>query len=200
MKEKHAVSKSVANSFAPFGNHIMSRIGKLPVAIPAKVKCSVEGDTVSVEGPKGKVSQSFGNSVSIAIKDDHIEVNPANQSRHAEAMHGTVRSIINGMVKGVVDGYKMNLEISGVGFKAALQGSVLDLALGYSHPVRVDVPAGVTVTVADGTKIEITGASKQAVGQLAARIKQFYPVEPYKGKGVRIVGQHVRRKEGKKTA
>lgn len=178
----------------------MSRTGKLPVAIPEKVQASVDGTTVSVEGPKGKLTQTFNNSVKIQLKDAQIFVEPVGDSRLAKAMYGTARSIIANMVEGVVTGYSKDLEIHGVGFKAAVKGSVIDLALGYSHPIEHAIPQGVTVTVTDNTKIKVEGADKQAVGQLAASIKSYYPVEPYKGKGVRIVGEYVRRKEGKKTA
>ncbi len=178
----------------------MSRIGKLPVSIPDKVKVSVDGNTVSVEGPKGKLTKDFDRSVSIAMEDNQIQVAPANNSRLAKAMYGTARSIINNMVLGCEKGYEKNLEIHGVGFRAALQGNLLDLALGYSHPIKYKVPEGINITIAENTKIKVEGADKQMVGQVAASIKSYYPVEPYKGKGVRIVGEFVRRKEGKKTA
>lgn len=178
----------------------MSRIGKLPVAIPDKVKAEITDNTVKVEGPKGSLSQTFDSSVKIEFADGEIRVSPVDESRRARAMYGTARSIIANMVDGVVDGYSKKLEIEGVGFRAAVKGAVLDLSLGYSHPINFPIPEGVTVTVADNTKITVEGADKQAVGACAARIKSFYPAEPYKGKGVRIAGEFVRRKEGKKTA
>ena len=178
----------------------MSRIGKLPVPILDKAKVSVEGQTVSVEGPKGKLEKTFDSAVKIEITDNSVCVSPADESRHARAMYGTARSIINNMVTGVVEGYSKKLEIKGVGFRAALVGNKLDLALGYSHPCIVDVPAGITVTVKENTKLTVEGADKEAVGQVTAKIYAFYPAEPYKGKGVHIVGQYVRRKEGKKSA
>ncbi len=178
----------------------MSRIGKLPVAIPPKVKVAVKDNTITVEGPKGKLVKSFDRAVKVAADDTAITVAPAAESRLAKAMYGTARSIIAGMVAGVVSGYEKNLEIQGVGFKATVKGKVLDLALGYSHPINYNIPEGITVTVAENTKVKIQGADKHMVGQVAADIKHFYPVEPYKGKGVRIVGEPVRRKEGKKTA
>ena len=176
----------------------MSRIGKLPIVIPEKVKCTIDGNTVTVEGPKGKITKSFHDSVEIVQNDGQIEVKPRNSSRLAKAMYGTTRSIINGMVIGVVDGYTKNLEISGVGFKADLKSDYIDLSLGYSHPIHHKIPEDVKVTIDGGTKIKIEGIDKQVVGQLAAACKQYYPMEPYKGKGVRIVGEYVRRKEGKK--
>ncbi len=182
----------------------MSRIGKQPVPIPDKVKVDIKDTTVSVEGPKGKVSKTFAPVVSITQAGKTITVAPtADTSRFAKAMYGTARSIIAGMVKGVSEGYKKELEIQGVGFKANLKGDKLDLALGYSHPILFDVPAGIKITVVDGTKLAIEGADKQLVGQVTAEIRAYYPPEPYKGKGVRIVGEHaerVRRKEGKTVA
>lgn len=178
----------------------MSRIGKLPVAIPAGVKVSTSGQTVNVEGPKGKLSKTFDSVVEVKVDGAKVLVTPKAESRFAGAMHGTARAIINKMVKGVTEGYKKNLSIEGVGFKAAVNGDVVDLSLGYSHPVFVKIPAGIKVVVNEGTKIEVSGADAQVVGQVAAQIYQFYPVEPYKGKGVRVDGQYVRRKEGKKTA
>lgn len=178
----------------------MSRIGKLPIPIPAKVKVSTTDLTVDVEGPRGRLSKSFAGPVTIAVEDGAVIVRPAAETRIARAMHGTVRSIVAGMVKGVVDGYSENLEIQGTGFKATLQGNQLTLALGYSHPIHYSVPEGITVTVADGgTKLKVEGVDKQMVGQVTADIFKYYPVEPYKGKGVRIAGRHVRRKEGKKA-
>jgi len=178
----------------------MSRIGKLPVVIPAGVKVSTAGQTVNVEGPKGKLSKAFDPVVEVKVDGASVLVTPKSDTRFANAMHGTARAIINKMVKGVTVGYAKKLTIEGVGFKAAVKGDVIDLALGYSHPVFVKIPAGIKVVVNEGTKIEITGSDDQVVGQVAAAIYQFYPVEPYKGKGVRVDGQFVRRKEGKKTA
>lgn len=179
----------------------MSRIGKIPVHIPAGVKVSVNGSTVNVEGAKGKLSKTFdGSAVKISVEDDRLHVVPVGNSRFAGAMHGTTRAIINNMVKGVTEGYKKQLEIQGVGFRATLSGNKLDLALGYSHPVIYTVPDGIKIAITDGVKLDVSGADKHMVGQVAADIKAFKPVEPYKGKGVRIVGQYVHRKEGKKTA
>ena len=179
----------------------MSRIGKLPVEIPEKVEVKVEnGATIQVKGPKGALTRSFDPKVvSVEVKDGSVVVAPVGETRHARAMYGTVRSIINGMVEGVTKGFEKNLTINGVGFKATLQGKVLDLALGYSHPIKHPIPDGLTITVQDQTKIKVEGYDKQAVGQFAAQVKKYYPVEPYKGKGVTIDGEYVRRKEGKKA-
>jgi large subunit ribosomal protein L6 len=181
----------------------MSRIGKQPVQIPDKVNVDIQGSKVLVEGPKGKVSKTFADVVKFEKKDGKIVVIPTEQTRFANAMYGTARSVIAGMVKGVTVGYAKELEIQGVGFKAALKGKQLDLSLGYSHQILHDIPEGIKVTVTDGTKLKIEGADKQLVGQVTAEVRAYYPPEPYKGKGVRIVGEHaerVRRKEGKTVA
>jgi large subunit ribosomal protein L6 len=178
----------------------MSRIGKLPVTIPAKVKVDVKNTTVSVEGPKGKVSHTFAPVVTITSDSKTVTVKPTDDSRFSRAMYGTVRSVIAGMVQGASEGFVKDLEIQGVGFKAALKGKQLDLALGYSHPIIFDIPEGIKITVVDGTKVKVEGANKQLVGMVTSQIRSFYPPEPYKGKGVRIVGERVRRKEGKTVA
>lgn len=181
----------------------MSRIGKQPVSIPDKVKVEVKDQTIHVEGPKGKMSKTFADVVQITVADNKIRVEPLDESRFARAMFGTARSVIAGMVKGVTVGYAKELEIQGVGFKAALKGNQLDLALGYSHPILYTIPAGIKVTVTDQTKLRVEGVDKQLVGEVTANIRSYYPPEPYKGKGVRIVGEYaerVRRKEGKTVA
>ena len=181
----------------------MSRIGKQPVLIPDKVKVTVTDGTVLVEGPKGKVQKTFASAVKVTVGDKQVTFAPTEQTRFAAAMYGTARSVVAGMVKGVSEGYLKELEIQGVGFKANLKGSVLDLALGYSHPILMDIPAGIKVTVTDQTKLKIEGVDKQLVGQVTSEIRAYYPPEPYKGKGVRLVGEHaerVRRKEGKTVA
>ena len=178
----------------------MSRIGKQPVSIPDKVKVTVSGESVLVEGPKGKVQKSFAPVVKVTVADKKVTFAPTDESRFAKAMYGTARSVVAGMVKGVTDGYSKDLEIQGVGFKAAMKGKQLDLALGYSHPILMDIPEGIKITIVDGTKLKVEGADKQLVGAITAEIRGYYPPEPYKGKGVRIVGERVRRKEGKTVA
>jgi len=178
----------------------MSRIGKQPVPIPEKVKVDVKDMTVHVEGPRGKVQKTFAPVVTIKIADKKVVVAPIGETRFANAMYGTARSIIASMVKGVTVGFSKELEIQGVGFKAALKGKQLDLSLGYSHPVLMDVPEGIKITVTEGTRLKVEGCDKQLVGAITAEIRSFYPPEPYKGKGVRIVGERVRRKEGKTVA
>ncbi len=178
----------------------MSRIGKVPVPIPDKVKVDIKGHTVFVEGPKGKVSKTFADVVTLTMADKKVTVAPVDDSRFSRAMYGTARSVIAGMVKGASEGFVKELEIQGVGFKANLKGKQLDLALGYSHPILFDIPEGIKITVTDQTKLKIEGADKQLVGKVTAEIRSYYPPEPYKGKGVRIVGERVRRKEGKTVA
>lgn len=178
----------------------MSRIGKLPVPILDQANVSVDGQTVRVDGPKGKLEQTFDRAVKIEIVDNEVRLSPVDESRHANAMYGTARSIINNMVIGVVEGFQKQIEIKGVGFRAAMKGKVLDVALGKSHPCEIEIPEGITVTIKENTKLTIEGADKQMVGEITASIYAFYPAEPYKGKGVHIVGQFVRRKEGKKSA
>ena len=178
----------------------MSRIGKQPVPIPDKVKVDIKGMTVSVEGPKGKVSKTFADVVTLTMADKKVTVAPVDDSRFSRAMYGTARSVIAGMVKGASEGFVKELEIQGVGFKANLKGKILDLALGYSHAILFDIPEGIKITVTDQTKLKVEGADKQLVGKVTAEIRSFYPPEPYKGKGVRIVGERVRRKEGKTVA
>ena len=178
----------------------MSRIGRSPVPIPEKVKVSLNGSEISVEGPKGRLDKRFAPVVTIEEKDGQILVKAVNTTRFADAMTGTARSIINGMVEGVTKGFSKELEIHGVGFRATLNEDILDLSLGYSHPINYPVTEGITVTVTDNTKLKIAGIDKQMVGAVTADIRHFYPPEPYKGKGVRIVGERVRRKEGKTVA
>ncbi len=178
----------------------MSRKGKLPVVIGDKVKVQLDGNCVTVVGPKGQIKKSFDRSVNFELSDGTLKVHPADTSRLAKAMYGTARAIVANMVQGVKELFFKDLEIQGVGFKANLNGRTLELALGYSHPIRYALPEGITVTIKDNTKLHVEGVDKYLVGQVTADIKQYYPVEPYKGKGVRILGDYVRRKEGKKTA
>lgn len=178
----------------------MSRIGKLPVEIPSGVTITVENNTVSVKGPKGELTQRVSPFISVNIEDKIISVSQLESTRDAKAIYGTTRSLIANMVQGVSANFSKDLLIEGVGFRATVKGKVIDLELGYSHPIEHPIPDGVAVTVADNVKIHVEGPDKQKVGQLAAEIKNYYPVEPYKGKGVRIVGEYVRRKEGKKSA
>ena len=178
----------------------MSRIGKLPVEIPSGVSVSLDNGIISVKGPNGELSQHISPLVSVKVDEQTISVSQVEESREAKAIYGTTRSIIANMVKGVTENFSKNLLIEGVGFRATVKGKIIDLELGYSHPIEHPIPEGVLVNVSDNVKIKVEGPDKQKVGQLAAEIKSYYPVEPYKGKGVRIVGEYVRRKEGKKSA
>src|SRR6266702_4594393 len=175
----------------------MSRIGKQPIAIPPKVKVEVKGQQVSVEGPKGKLNWELPRRTSLRVDKDKVLVSRQGDDAQARALHGLSRALVNNMVKGVSEGFVKKLEIQGVGFKAAVQGKVVNMTLGYSHPINYPIPDQIKVTVEENTKLSIEGASKQVVGQVAAELRGFYPPEPYKGKGVRYAGEHVQRKEGK---
>ena len=173
----------------------MSRIGKKAIAIPAGVKVAVSGNTVTVEG-KAKLSLNLPPYVEVEVADNKVVVKQAGEAREAGAMHGLARSLINNMVIGVTAGFKKELQIVGVGYKAALQGSKLNLSLGYSHPINYQIPEGVKVTLNEN-KIIVEGADKQLVGETAAEIRRFRPPEPYKGKGIRYVDERIVLKEGK---
>src|SRR5438046_265153 len=175
----------------------MSRIGKQPITIPKKLKVEVKGQKVIVEGPKGKLDFDLPRRTAAKIDGKNILVTRQGDDAEAKALHGLSRSIVNNMVKGVSEGFVKKLEIQGVGFKAAVQGTNVNLNLGYSHPLNYPIPAQIKVTVEENTKITIEGPDKQVVGQVAAEIRAYYPPEPYKGKGVRYVGEKVERKEGK---
>jgi large subunit ribosomal protein L6 len=176
----------------------MSRIGKQAISIPPKVNVSVAiGGSVTIEGPKGKLEWTLPQPITAKVEGDKLTVARTNEDRQQRALHGLSRSLLANMVEGVTVGFKRDMEIHGVGFKAALQGQQLNLSLGKSHPILFDIPNGVKVTVTDNTKITVEGIDKQAVGQCAADIRAYYPPEPYKGKGVRFVGEQIRRKEGK---
>jgi len=175
----------------------MSRIGKQPIAIPPKVKVEVKGQQVAVEGPKGKLNWELPRRTSLKVDNGKVVVSRQGDDAQAKALHGLSRALVNNMVRGVSEGFVKKLEIQGVGFKAAVQGKNVNLNLGYSHPIHYPIPDQIKVTVEENTKLTIEGPSKELVGQVAAEIRSFYPPEPYKGKGVRYVGEHVQRKEGK---
>ncbi len=175
----------------------MSRVGLKPITLPEKVAVKVDGNVVNVEGPKGKLDFSVPAGISLTSEDGTVVVSRASEQREHRALHGTVRSIVNNMITGVSEGFTKDLEIHGVGLRAAVKGSDLDLSLGRSHPLLHPIPSGLTVTVNENTRIKVEGIDKQLVGQFAAEVRSFYKPEPYKGKGVRYVGEKVRRKEGK---
>lgn len=175
----------------------MSRIGKQPIVIPAKVKVEVKGQKVLVEGPKGKLNWELPKRTSLKIEGGNIVVSRDGEDAEAKALHGLSRALLNNMVKGVADGFVKKLEIQGVGFKAAVVGKVVNLSLGYSHPINYTIPDQIKVTVEENTKVTIEGPDKHIVGKVASELRAYYPPEPYKGKGVRYAGEHVQRKEGK---
>ena len=176
----------------------MSRIGNKAVEIPAKVKVNIDGSgKVAVEGPKGKLDWTLPKSIKANVAGNQVSFVRDAETRSVKALHGLSRALINNMVVGVSEGFSKKLEIEGVGFKAAVQGSNLNLSLGFSHPILFPIPKDIKITVTESTKISIEGADKKTVGQVAADIRGYYPPEPYKGKGVRYAGEQVRRKEGK---
>ena len=176
----------------------MSRIGNKKITLPAKVKVSVsDSGAVSVEGPKGKLAWTLPTPITAVVEGSEVTLTRKGDSRPVKALHGLSRALVANMVTGVHDGFKRELEIHGVGFKAIVQGANLNLSLGKSHPIIFAIPAEIKITVADNTKITIDGIDNHLVGQCAADIRAFYPPEPYKGKGVRFVGEKLRRKEGK---
>jgi len=178
----------------------MSRIGRKPVPVPAGVTVTVQGSKVAAKGPKGELSLTLPSFLQAKIKDNHLELACVQEDKQSQATYGTLRSHLANMVKGVKDGYSKDLEIQGVGFKAALQGKKLVLTLGFSHPIEYMVPDGITIKVTENTAISVSGTDKHMVGQVSARIKAFCPPEPYKGKGIRFKGEYVRRKVGKTVA
>ena len=175
----------------------MSRVGLKPIPLPDKVTVKVDGVQVSVEGPKGTLSLELPEGITVEPEESQIVVRRASEHRRQRSLHGTFRSLIANMITGVSQGFSKELEIQGVGFRAAVKGKELDIALGRSHPILHPIPDGITVTVTNNTKIRVEGIDKQAVGQFAAEVRSYHPPEPYKGKGVRYVGEYVRRKEGK---
>src|SRR5215470_2426069 len=176
----------------------MSRIGNKPVEIPEKVKVNIGNDgAVSVEGPRGTLNWKLPRGIKASLQANRVSLVRETEARSAKALHGLSRSLVHNMVHGVSEGFTKQLEIEGVGFKAAVQGSILNLSLGFSHPVPFSIPKNIKITVADNTKIKVEGVDKKLVGQVAADIRRFYPPEPYKGKGVRYAGEQIRRKEGK---
>ena len=176
----------------------MSRIGKKAVPIPSGVTANVEGQIVKIKGPKGAMQVVLPDDVSVVMDKGEVKVDPRNDGKRARSMWGTSRTLVNNLVTGVTKGYEKKLEITGVGYRAALQGKNLQIALGYSHDVIYPIPEGISITAPKPTEILVAGIDKQKVGQVAAEIRAFRPPEPYKGKGVRYAGEYIFRKEGKK--
>jgi len=175
----------------------MSRIGKVPVKLPKGVKVSFANDTMTVEGPKGKLTQKYHPVITFENKGEEIIVNRANEEKQVKAFHGLYRNLLNNMVKGVSEGFSKTLVITGVGYRAEVQGKMLVMNLGFSTDVYVGIPAGLNIVAEGGTKVVISGIDKQRVGELAAQIRKLRPPEPYKGKGIRYEDEHIRRKVGK---
>ena len=176
----------------------MSRIGKKAIALPAGVNITLSGQDVSVKGPKGSLAWKVVEEIEVKQEGNVIHITPRGDSQRHRSMWGLSRTLIANMVKGVTDGYEQTLEMVGVGYRAAMQGNKLELQLGFSHPVVIDPPAGISFAVPKQTEIRISGIDKQAVGEMAAKVRKIRPPEPYKGKGVKYAGEKVRRKEGKK--
>ena len=176
----------------------MSRIGRMPIEIPAGVEVKVSAENVvSVKGPKGTLTQAINSQIKVEVADNAVVVTRPNDEKEVRALHGLSRSLIANMVTGVTAGFTKELEINGVGYRAAKQGNVLVMNLGYSHQVEMPEPEGITVEVPNPNKIVISGPDKQKVGQFAANVREKRPPEPYKGKGIKYVEEHIRRKEGK---
>ena len=176
----------------------MSRIGKKPVAVPKGVTANVKGQTVSAKGPKGQLAVALHDHVSVAMGDHGVKVEPRDQSKTARAIWGLSRTLVQNIFVGVTDGFQERLEITGVGYRAQVEGKALNLALGYSHEVKFPIPEGIKIETPKPTEIVVSGIDKQKVGQVAAEIRRWRPPEPYKGKGVKYAGEYIFRKEGKK--
>jgi large subunit ribosomal protein L6 len=175
----------------------MSRIGRLPITVPAGVEVKVDGNVVSVKGAKGELSHTVASPIQVSLEESTITVSRPNDEREARSLHGLTRTLISNMIVGVTEGYKKNLEIVGTGYRVQAKGSDLEFALGYSHPVPVKAPEGITLTVDSPTKVSVSGINKQQVGEVAANIRKLRRPDPYKGKGIRYAGEVIRRKVGK---
>ena len=175
----------------------MSRIGRLPITVPAGVDLKIDGQDVTAKGPKGELSLTVAAPITVALEETTLTVSRPNDERESRSLHGLTRSLIENMIIGVTQGYEKKLEIHGTGYRVQAKGANLELALGYSHPVSVEAPAGITLTVEGNNKITVAGIDKQQVGEVAANIRKLRKTEPYKGKGIRYAGENIRRKVGK---
>lgn len=178
----------------------MSRVGIKPIAMPSGVTVKVDGARVTVKGPKGELTRTLPAGISVRVNDGTLEVARMDEERQTRSFHGLCRSLLANMVEGVSQGFRKDLEINGTGFRAAVQGRTVALSLGFSGPKEFAIPEGITVSVENGTLVAVTGPDKQRVGDVAARIRSYYPVEPYKGKGIQYKGEQVKRKVGKTVA
>jgi large subunit ribosomal protein L6 len=176
----------------------MSRIGKKPIAVPSGVTANIEGQTVKVKGPKGALSVALHDDVAVKLDGGQIKIDPRFETKRARSQWGTSRTLVSNLIAGVTKGFEQRLEINGVGYRAAVQGKNLQIALGYSHDVIYPIPEGITIATPRPVEIVITGIDRQKVGQVAAEIRDYRPPEPYKGKGIKYAGERVFRKEGKK--
>jgi large subunit ribosomal protein L6 len=175
----------------------MSRIGRLPIAVPSTVDVTIDGRQLTVKGPKGTLSRQLHPDISVSREEDNLVVTRPTEQKAHKQLHGLTRTLVNNMVVGVTDGYRKGLEITGVGYRAALNGKKLTLNLGYSHPVEIDPPEGISFEVENPTRLAVLGIDKELVGQIAAQVRSTRKPEPYKGKGVRYAGEQIRRKAGK---
>jgi large subunit ribosomal protein L6 len=175
----------------------MSRIGRLPIAVPSGVDVTIDGRTVTVKGPKGSLSRSLHPDITVRREEENLVVTRPTEQKTHKQLHGLTRTLVNNMVVGVTDGYRKGLEITGVGYRAALSGRKLQLNLGYSHQIEIDPPEGITFEVENPTRLAVVGIDKELVGQIAAKVRSTRKPEPYKGKGVRYAGEYIRRKAGK---
>ena len=175
----------------------MSRVGNAPIAVPNNVEVTIDGQHVEVKGPKGTMDLDMPEPISASVEDNQIVVARPNDHRNNRALHGLTRSLINNLIVGVTEGYKINMEIFGVGYRVQQKGKDLEFSLGYSHPILIEAPEGVTFSVDGNTKFAIEGSDKQQVGQIAANIRRLRKDDPYKGKGIRYAGEQIRRKVGK---
>jgi len=175
----------------------MSRIGRAPIAIPTQVKVAQTGATLAVEGPKGTSSVTLPQELSATVQDGTVQIQRANDEKHVKALHGLYRALVANSVRGVTDGFRKDLEVVGVGYRAEVKGASLNLYVGFSHPVAIPIPTGITIETPKPTNITVKGIDRQLVGQIAANIRRVAPPEPYKGKGIRYAGEAIRRKAGK---
>jgi large subunit ribosomal protein L6 len=175
----------------------MSRIGRLPITVPSGVEVKVDGNVVSVKGSKGELTHTVASPIQVSLEDSTLTVSRPNDERESRSLHGLTRTLINNMIVGVTEGYKKDLEIVGTGYRVQAKGSDLEFALGYSHPVPIKAPEGITFAVEGPTKLSVSGINKQQVGEVAANIRKLRKPDPYKGKGIRYAGEQIRRKVGK---
>ncbi|MFZ0423646.1 MAG: 50S ribosomal protein L6 [Xanthobacteraceae bacterium] len=176
----------------------MSRIGKKPIVVPSGVTANIEGQTVNIKGPKGALSVAVHDDVAVKLEGGQIKVDPRSETKRARSQWGTSRTLISNLISGVTKGFEQRLEINGVGYRAAVQGKNLQIALGYSHDIVYPIPEGIAIATPKPVEIVITGSDRQKVGQVAAEIREYRPPEPYKGKGIKYAGERIFRKEGKK--